>query len=78
MDYRGIITRGYHNDAGGQTAIRIVSQGYVGTLVAVTQIINVVQITALFQIKHLREIMFGKKQTDDSRFTIVKKKDILF
>lgn len=35
MDYRGIITAGYHVDAGGQTAIRVVSQGYIGVLAAV-------------------------------------------
>lgn len=35
MDYRGIITKGYHIDAGGQTTIRVISQGYVGELAAI-------------------------------------------
>ncbi len=46
MDYRGIVTQGYHNDAGGQTAIKIISQGYIGTLaeLIVANIIRMVSV----------------------------------
>ena len=39
MDYRGIITKGYHVDAGGQNTVSVVSQGYIGILAIIQSII---------------------------------------
>ena len=39
MDYRGIITKGYHIDSGGQGSVRIVSLGYIGSLAVIQAII---------------------------------------
>ena len=36
MDYRGIVTQGYHIDAGGQTAIKIITQGYIGIIISIS------------------------------------------
>lgn len=78
MDYKGIITRGYHVDAGGQIAISIISQGYTESLASIALILNVVRGAAYFQMKQICDIMFGKKQSGEVRFQIKKKDDTLF
>lgn len=78
MDYRGIITKGYHVDAGGQTAIRIISQGHIGVLAAVQQIFNVVERTIYFQVIMITAVIFGIAQPEDTKFTINKTEECLF
>ncbi|MCC7202438.1 MAG: hypothetical protein IT393_07255 [Nitrospirae bacterium] len=78
MDYRGIVTRGYHVDAGGQSAIRIVSQGYIGALAAVQEIFNIVERTVYFQIIRAKDLLFGKMQSEDARFTITRSREVQF
>lgn len=68
MDYRGIITCGYHVDAGGQNKISIISRGYVNVLAALAQIFNIVERTAYFQII----------QAKNAGFTITKDEEVLF
>ncbi len=78
MDYRGIITRGYHVDTGGQTAIRIISQGYVGVLATLQQIFNIVERTIYFQVVKIKSVMYGVAQPADAKFTINKTEEGLF
>ncbi len=78
MDYRGIITQGYHSDAGGQIAIRIISQGYIGTLATIQQIFNTVEHVAYFQVTRIKDMFFGGTQTSDSKFTSTRNKEVLF
>lgn len=78
MDYRGIITRGYHVDAGGQNHLRIVSMGYISLLSEINQIFNIIESTAHFQIKHIKNIMFGMNHQVDTKFTKNKIKEVLF
>lgn len=46
MDYRGIITRGYYGDAGGQNTVLIISKGYIGTLSTVL-IPDIIRVTGI-------------------------------
>lgn len=48
IDYRGIITKGYHVDAGGQDRLRIITQGYISVLAELISIINTIAKDLLF------------------------------
>ncbi|MBI5192755.1 MAG: hypothetical protein HZA08_04855 [Nitrospirae bacterium] len=78
MDYRGIVTQGYHVDAGGQNSLSIVSMGYISILAEIKYIFNIVEQTAYFQVTKLKDVLFGKVQADDTKFTITKSEEVLF
>lgn len=78
MDYRGIITRGYHIDAGGQSAVKIITKGYIGVLVALAQIFNIVERIVYFQTIKIRDALSCIIQSNDARFTKTREKEVLF
>ena len=78
MDYRAIVTQGYHIDTGGQNSIRIISWGYIGVLAAIVEIFNIVSETTSFQIMMIKNILFGKNQKIDSKHTVKQDMEVLF
>ena len=78
MDYRGIITQGYYIDTGGQNKLMIITWGYIGVLAAIVEIFNIVSETAYFQIMQMKNIMFGKIKTTNSKHAIKQTQEVKF
>ena len=78
MDYRAIITQGYHIDAGGQNKLMIITWGYIGVLASIVEIFNIVSETTSFQIMMIKNILFGKNQKIDSKHTVKQDMEVLF
>ncbi len=60
QEYRGIITQGYHNDAGGQSPLRIITRGYLGALAAFTPIFQLAVFDTLFTRGHAMDAAFAR------------------
>jgi len=78
MNYRGIITQGYHIDAGGQNSIRIISQGYIGVVSAIVGVFNIVSEIAYFQVMQMKNILFGKIQMENILFGKIQTQEVKF